>query len=796
VVSDTGSTSGELDNTPPPPVPVGGVTVTGGDTSITVEITAQKPSDADFDGWMVWLSNGTSYRIPKNADPQKVDITSLAPGLYSVAVSTIDTSGNISHPRTYPVMVGSGTGGDTDPILPVLPEDKPEIPMGAGMVYVRVINQSTHDITNVRYQKVATPIDGAWLEFIGHPIQIPRSGGQKLFALRPASYTFLITGHNWNPTPLMALANGKEYVIIVRENEENPTVIGPGEVKLPSKLALTSLVTAPSKYTLPDSRGIIEDEYLGSVSWQAGSSPWFEEDDQTFRGGVVYQAVVTLTPKPGYTFEGIQANSFSYSEATVTNSADSGVVTITFRETPFTLQWYVFAGGNDTNTGYTQTAPLATVDKALKRMHNEYSLPAWLTKVGEQKVSIDIKGTVNYISGDPNGMVSITGINKTNEYPAIVLQGLGAGTDTGVLDATGKRRVLYISENIKEVTLGNHLTLTGGSAGTGGGAYIGSGGALFLAGGTIKGNTAASGGGGVYIAANAAFTMSAGTIEGNTTTGGNGGGVNNVSTAGAAFTMKGGKITANNATGGAGGGVYNVGKFILGPGTISNNTASGNGGGIQSSGALTANTGTYYITGNTGSYGGGISSSGALTLNYGFIEKNTGNGFTGGGIFINGGTATINGTVINENKGLNGGGVGIIGGTLTMNGTISKNTVTGNPNGSVGGGVYILGGTITIAGGSIHSNTAQTYGGGVYLEHWSETYGRVFFKMSNTTVIAGNSVPQANNAGLKGYAVYIAPPEKVRNTTLSGTTYLIQYDSANTTNPYAGTIASLLTPWP
>ncbi|MDR3337230.1 MAG: hypothetical protein LBT16_08515, partial [Treponema sp.] len=225
VVSDDGSTSGQVDNEPPPPVPVDGVQVSADSNSIKVLITKPPASPVpDFNGWMVWLNNGSSYHIPKDAAPPQVIIPGLAAGLYSVAVSTIDTTGNISHPLTYPIMVGSGTGGDHDPIVPEADGDKPDHPVGAGATYVRVINQSTHPVTNVQYSKNTNT--GPWLEFSGHDIAIP-SGDQKLFALTPASYSFKIVGHTWNPTPVKALAKGKEYVIIVRDTDNDPQIIDP-----------------------------------------------------------------------------------------------------------------------------------------------------------------------------------------------------------------------------------------------------------------------------------------------------------------------------------------------------------------------------------------------------------------------------------------------------------------------------------------------------------------------------------------------------------------------------------------
>jgi hypothetical protein len=53
-----------------------------------------------------------------------------------------------------------------------------------------------------------------------------------------------------------------------------------------------------------------------------------------FAASTEYRAVLTLTAKSGFTFTGLAANSFSYTEATsVTNDANSGTVTITFPAT-------------------------------------------------------------------------------------------------------------------------------------------------------------------------------------------------------------------------------------------------------------------------------------------------------------------------------------------------------------------------------------------------------------------------------------------------------------------------------
>jgi hypothetical protein len=71
----------------------------------------------------------------------------------------------------------------------------------------------------------------------------------------------------------------------------------------------------------------IEDtQYRGTVMWTPSVS-------ETFAAGTEYMATIMLTPKEGYTFQGISANFFKIvgaPMATVTNAANSGVITVKF----------------------------------------------------------------------------------------------------------------------------------------------------------------------------------------------------------------------------------------------------------------------------------------------------------------------------------------------------------------------------------------------------------------------------------------------------------------------------------
>jgi hypothetical protein len=97
-------------------------------------------------------------------------------------------------------------------------------------------------------------------------------------------------------------------------------------------------------------------QYTGTVSW----SP----DDDDFRYSTVYTATITLTPKTGYTLIGVPQDFFSVAGAdTVTNNADSGVITAVFPKTLTTIDTAAVEGvtvpsveEEDPSTVVTETA--------------------------------------------------------------------------------------------------------------------------------------------------------------------------------------------------------------------------------------------------------------------------------------------------------------------------------------------------------------------------------------------------------------------------------------------------------
>jgi formylglycine-generating enzyme required for sulfatase activity len=96
-------------------------------------------------------------------------------------------------------------------------------------------------------------------------------------------------------------------------------------------LDLSALVSAPVRDAAPVTTAIDTAQYTGTVTWRNDDGTPFT--DPAFAPSTVYQALVTLAVKPGYTFTGLVANAFTHSGGSAGSAADSGTVTITFPAT-------------------------------------------------------------------------------------------------------------------------------------------------------------------------------------------------------------------------------------------------------------------------------------------------------------------------------------------------------------------------------------------------------------------------------------------------------------------------------
>jgi len=111
--------------------------------------------------------------------------------------------------------------------------------------------------------------------------------------------------------------------------------------KLVTETDLSALVKAPVAGAAPNIVPIDEDQYTGTIEWLYDDDPFIGN----FVFNSIYKAVVSLEAKEGFTFNGIAANSFSYTindpdgflylpVQSISNAANSGIVTLTFKVTP------------------------------------------------------------------------------------------------------------------------------------------------------------------------------------------------------------------------------------------------------------------------------------------------------------------------------------------------------------------------------------------------------------------------------------------------------------------------------
>lgn len=92
------------------------------------------------------------------------------------------------------------------------------------------------------------------------------------------------------------------------------------------KLSTISGVTAPTRDAVPVSNITETIQYTGTVSWNPNHS--------TFAADTEYRATITLTPKTGYTLQGVEENFFTVAGATsVTNAANNGKIIAVFPKT-------------------------------------------------------------------------------------------------------------------------------------------------------------------------------------------------------------------------------------------------------------------------------------------------------------------------------------------------------------------------------------------------------------------------------------------------------------------------------
>jgi hypothetical protein len=317
--------------------------------------------------------------------------------------------------------------------------------------------------------------------------------------------------------------------------------------------------------------------------------------------------------------------------------------------------FYVDANGSDKNSGG-EKDPFATIDKALKG-----ALKA-AQSGGISHAVIVVSGTIiltkvnRAAAGDEldpytKGKTAILIANE--DLPCITLRGKSEA-EPGILDAQGKQRILGIAES-NTLTLGEHITLTGGKADAGGAIH--NEGTFLMDGGTISGNEAKSGGG--VFTYSGPFILRGGTISNNTSA----------------------PLGSDYGGGGVNGGL------IMEGGTIANNTFAG----------VYAPDCNVVMKGGVieNNQNGGINVCGSFKMSGGIIRNNTAE--QGGGLDL-------------RNP-----GVGIGEAWDADECVVEGGEIYGNSAEQEGGGIYIREGTFCLRGGTIENNTSGGEGSNIYV---------------------------------------------------------------------------------
>jgi len=263
-----------------------------------------------------------------------------------------------------------------------------------------------------------------------------------------------------------------------------------------------------------------------------------------------------------------------------------------------------------------------------------------------------------------------------------------------------------------------NVSVTGNSAGNGGGIFNDVGANLSLGGrsGTsIAANTANGvGGGGIYNYKGTVTATNAG-VNHNTAAGTGvigGGGIfnNDGKLVLGSRTTRGASVNWNTAPDGAGIDNYGTGsRLTITNGQVNRNTSTYIGGGIKNWPGNSATLIDTSVNLNSARIGGGIYTAGPLTLRNAAVNDNTA-AVWGAGIFNDAsGTLSVLDTTIHGNH------AGNVGGGIASNGpaTLTNVAVTGNVSKTGGGGIYSYHTRLTLMSASVSRNTAPR-GGGIY----------------------------------------------------------------------------------
>jgi len=605
-------------------------------------------------------------------------------------------------------------------------------------------------------------------------------------AVTPGKWNIAITAHL--EEKLFAEGSRDADVKAGRNNVTIQMIVVYREVEtLTVNIAAIPGVTAPVTDAVPVTTITETAQYTGTVTWEPAVSA-------TFVAGIAYTATITLTAKEGFTFDGVAANFFSVAGATVTNAANSGVVTAVFPETAAavtidnipglaapktggtpvteitaTAQYtgtVTWKSGDTTMLDDTTFAPetiyTATITLTLKSGFTFNGVAANFFKVaGAETTNAANSGVVTAVfpetasSLDPQKVyILIDGEEPLSPYNTLTdaLQAIKndyADGDYTLSVGTGMQPQNVNGDTGGSLNPGKNITLTSHGNGE---ATV-----------QLDNN-------GYLFSVEPGVTL---TLEGNITFKGR----ENVNNDSALIQVNGGTLyLKNNVTisgntnrgvddDGKGGGVsvMNNGYFYMSGGTISGNKTDSY---LENVACFGYGGGVYVADGGTFIMSGG-------TISNNIAHADNGGSAGGGGVYVdNLGIFTMSGGEISgNNTGFLGGGVRVaFGGEFTIEGGEIKG------NGNIvevthGGGVYVNEyGKFTMHNGIISGNRSNTAGGGVYISTNGIFYknGGIIYGVEDDN---GNEVPESlqnKDASLYAHSIYYSDASPSNRSTTSG----------------------------
>ena len=403
--------------------------------------------------------------------------------------------------------------------------------------------------------------------------------------------------------------------------------------------------------------------------------------------------------------------------------------------------------GADTKNGLTESTAVKTIEKANELADanniNDICLSSFYRVTGEEVWDLKGKTLHRYKLG--GYMIELADASASLTLSNVVIDGAEYSVDAAHAAETNS---IIKAANGGTIVLNRGAILQNNKAAQFGSGILANNGVNITMedGAIIRNNTNSNYelGGGILLGNGSTFTMNGGEISGNTANGGGG-----VAIIGSTMVMNGGTISNNSTYKTSGQGSYGAGVYVA-------DYANASGGDIlftPTPASFEMNGGK--ITGNTAlDYGGGVltfpqqSTNKKITINInnGEISGNKVTNGSGGAVaaFFDGTELNIKGGTLTGNSAQQfGGGVFLYQATKATisNGTISENKA------SAGGGVCLYtDAAVTQTGGSIENNVANV-GGGVYGGTYTMTGGVI--KDNN------NSLTDEERLWREGDGVYV-----------------------------------------